>query len=358
MTAVSLFGATSGYQGWPGSNTLVDGDAVRFSQQTWRNHLGSPDARGEYPVRGFDISREWPDMSQEWPDMHEVQGWKLAVNVSRSIPASEVQNNATAQPSSNSTSPTSFTGTSISLKGPDGVIQSIFGDATKAHITKAEHATTWKVCVTVATDSKSQKNGSSMYGFSNGVSCDRLPAQCVAEFEQAYADHFAATQDCAGHPPPTPASCGGALDVASLRTIQYPLDAVNGTELYVTASGAHAATGNVSMSAKWKTWDDDGNAAAARLWPVLVVWGWNHRANIVQGLAGAEMTKPLAQLSCIKAGKPDGNSNDGGNSHHRPTPTPTATPTTVPESSSVETTTSTLTGLALLTVALSFALFC
>ncbi|KAK8859805.1 hypothetical protein PGQ11_010539 [Apiospora arundinis] len=405
VVALSLFGTTSGYQGWPGSNTLVDGDAVRFSQQTWRSHLAHPDAVGEYPVRGFDISKEWPDIQKEGAgSIHEVSGWKLAVNVSRSIPASEVQNNGTSLGAArfpNATAPSSFTGTSISLKGPDAVVQSIFGDDTKAHITKVEHATTWKVCVTVATDyNGDKKNASGTYNYGRGVGCDGLSAQCIAEFEQAYAEHFAATQDCAGHPPPTPASCGGALDAASLRTIQYPLDSVNGTELYVTASDAHAVPRNMSMpsSAMSKTWNSSSNAAAVKSWPVLVVWGWNRRANIVEEeIDGTEMMlKPLAQLSCIKAAaKPSNNNNNGsgngngscngnnngngngndngngswngngngnGNGNDRPTPTPTATPTTAPESSAAIITSpvesSTLTGLALLTVALSFVLFC
>lgn len=123
----------------------------------------------------------------------------------------------------------------------------------------------------------------------------------------------------------------------------------------MTASDAHAAPGNLTA------WND---AASAKLWPVLVVWGWNHRANMDnnnnvveeaekgEGAAAAVMpaTKPLAQLSCIKAV-----------SNKRPAPTPTATPTTVPESAgrvAMESATSTLTGLALLTVALSFVLFC
>ncbi|KAK7953272.1 hypothetical protein PG988_013966, partial [Apiospora saccharicola] len=358
LAAVAFFGTTQAYQGWPGSNTLVDGEAIRFSQQTWRQHLRHPDAKGEYPVRGYDIS-------QEWPAVQEVDGWRLAVNVSRHIPASEVQNknkNGTmpavavatgfppqSSPTANSSS-SSFMGTSISLKAPETVIHSILGEGggeVDEIVALEMRSTTWKVCVTIATNSSENQYASS------GVSgeCDRLPAQCVADFEQAYAEHFAETEDCAGHPPPTPASCGGALDAASLRTIQYPIDAVNGTELYVTASDAHAAApGNLTA------WDEF--AASAQLWPVLVVWGWNRRANMNinnhnvenggEGAASAAVmtttTKPLAQLSCIKA---------VGN--RRPAPTPTATPTTVPESAArvaVESTTSTWTGLALLTVAL------
>ncbi|KAK8046102.1 hypothetical protein PG996_014166, partial [Apiospora saccharicola] len=358
LAAVAFFGTTQAYQGWPGSNTLVDGEAIRFSQQTWRQHLRHPDAEGEYPVRGYDIS-------QEWPAVQEVDGWRLAVNVSRHIPASEVQNknkNGTmpavavatgfppqSSPTANSSS-SSFMGTSISLKAPETVIHSILGEGggeVNEIVALEMRSTTWKVCVTIATNSSENQYASS------GVSgeCDRLPAQCVADFEQAYAEHFAETEDCAGHPPPTPASCGGALDAASLRTIQYPIDAVNGTELYVTASDAHAAApGNLTA------WDEF--AASAQLWPVLVVWGWNRRANMNinnhnvenggEGAASAAVmtttTKPLAQLSCIKA---------VGN--RRPAPTPTATPTTVPESAArvaVESTTSTWTGLALLTVAL------
>ncbi|KAK7911670.1 hypothetical protein PG985_014151 [Apiospora marii] len=361
LLATAFFlGNTQAYQGWPGSNTLVDGEAVRFSQQTWRQHLRHPDAKGEYPVRGYDIS-------QQWPAVQEVDGWRLAVNVSSRIPASEVQNknqSGTAAvavatglpPSSPTTNSSSFMGTSISLKAPENVIHSILGEEggeVDEIIALELRSTTWKVCVTIATDNGGNEGAGSGGGSGD---CDRLPAQCVADFEQAYAEHFAETEDCAGHPPPTPASCGGALDAASLRTIQYPIDAVNGTELYVTASDAHAAPGNLTA------WNDA--AASAKLWPVLVVWGWNHRAsmnndiNVVgevehgEGAAATVMaaTKPLAQLSCIKA---------VGNK--RPAPTPTATPTTVPESAggvAMESATSTLTGLALLTVALSFVLFC
>ncbi|KAK8062913.1 hypothetical protein PG997_015010 [Apiospora hydei] len=325
--AVLFSGNAQAYQGWPSSNTLVDGDAVRFSQQTWRQHLRHPDARGEYPVRGFDIA-------QQWPDVREVGGWRLAVNVSNSIPASEVQND-------------DGTGTSISLQGPEDVIHSILGDNSgdeqDAIVALGLRSTTWKVCVTIATDDNGDKKNAT-----NGVSCDRLTPQCVADFEQAYADHFAATEDCAGHPPPTPASCGGTLDAASLRTIQYPIDAVNGTELYVTASDAAAQQqqpprGGGNLTTAWH--NDD---AASRMWPVLVVWGWNHRATMGDDAAAAMRNKkPLAQLACIKA----------TTSHARPAPTPTATPT-VPDSSGVESSTPMLTGLALLTVAISFVLFC
>lgn len=220
LAAVAFFGNTQAYQGWPGSNTLVDGEAVRFSQQTWRQHLRHPDAKGEYPVRGYDIS-------QEWPAVQEVDGWRLAVNVSSRIPVSEAQNkNGTAavavatglppsSPTTNSSS--SFMGTSISLKAPETVIHSILGGGGEVdEIVALElRSTTWKVCVTIATDSGENENAGSGSG-----SCDRLPAQCVADFEQAYAEHFAETEDCAGHPPPTPASCGGALNAASLRTIR------------------------------------------------------------------------------------------------------------------------------------------
>lgn len=220
-----FFGNTQAYQGWPGSNTLVDGEAVRFSQQTWRRHLRHPDARGEYPVRGYDISQ------QQWPAVREVGGWRLAVNVSRRIPASEVQNRkngtmavATGLPPSSPTtnSSSSFMGTSISLKAPENVIHSILGGEGGGEVDEIIaldqelRATTWKVCVTIATDNKRENQDAG----SGSGSCDRLSAQCVADFEQAYAEHFAATEDCAGHPPPTPASCGGALDAASLRTIR------------------------------------------------------------------------------------------------------------------------------------------
>ncbi|KAK7959164.1 uncharacterized protein PG986_004018 [Apiospora aurea] len=323
--AVLFSGSAQAYQGWPGSNTLVDGDAVRFSQETWRQHLRHPDARGEYPVRGFDIA-------QQWPDVREVGGWRLAVNVSNSIPASEVQNNgAGTVVTGNSSPPTNssasaFKGTSISLKGPEDVIHSILGDNNgdeqDAMVALGLRSTTWKVCVTIATDDNdgNKKNGTNSN--SGSVSCDRLTPQCVADFEQAYADHFAATEDCAGHPPPTPASCGGALDAASLRTIR-------------------------NLTTAW--WHNDD--AASRMWPVLVVWGWNHRATMDDDDAAAAMRnkKPLAQLACIKA--------TTSNARPRPAPTPTATPT-VPDSSGVESSTPMLTGLALLTVAISFVLFC
>lgn len=146
--------------------------------------------------------------------------------------------------------------------------------------------------------------------------------------------------------------------MVSSNCTEYPINAVNGTELYVTASDTHAAPpGNLSA------WNEF--AASAQLWPVLVVWGWNHRAsmtnNVVEEGSGegaasaawmmsaANTIKPLAQLSCIKA---------VGNRR----PAPTAMPTTVPESKARVAmelrTTSTFTGLALLTVALSFVLFC
>ncbi|KAK8036154.1 hypothetical protein PG993_008768 [Apiospora rasikravindrae] len=349
--AAVFFGNAQAYQGWPGSNTLVDGDAVRFSQQRWRQHLQHPDAKGEYPVRGYDIS-------QEWPAVREVDGWRLAVNVSNSIPASEAQNNGTGTvatwnssfPTNTSSSVSAFKGTSISLKGPESVIHSILGDNDGKGDEEVDEiialelgSTTWKVCVTIATDSGDDKKNAS------SVSCDRLAPQCVADFERAYAEHFAATEDCAGHPPPTPASCGGALDAASLRTIQYPIDAVNGTEIYVNASAAAAQRPPRGRNLT-TAWNED---VSTKMWPVLIVWGWNHRAilNTADGAAILRNAQPLAQLSCIKA-----------TSNARPTPTPTATPTTVPETSGrglvVEaSSTSTLTGLALLTVAITFVLF-
>ncbi|KAK8054634.1 hypothetical protein PG994_009701 [Apiospora phragmitis] len=382
LATAAIFGSAQAYQGWLGSNTLVDGEAVRFSQPTWRQHLGRPDAKGEYPVRGFDIS-------QKWPDVHEVSGWKLAVNVSNSIPVSEVQN--AVQALSNSSS---FTGTSISLKGPESIIHSILGDNNNKEeeiINMELRSTTWKVCVTIATDDN--KNVSSSSSGSGNGNCDRLSAQLcwppAADAGELWwgagrsvsADDTGAHQGagmCEGqgifvaltihHPLP---DCVEAAYIpyplawldgspsyhivqshGFTKITEYPIDAVNGTELYVTASDARSPRGR-NLTA----WDD---GASTKTWPVLVVWGWNRRAtnDDDDADAGAAATaammatkKPLAQLSCIKA------TNNNG-ARPTPTPTPTATPTTVPKSAAMESATSTLTGLALLTVALSFVLFC
>lgn len=76
---------------------------------------------------------------------------------------------------------------------------------------------------------------------------------------------------------------------------EFPLDYLNGTEIFVTASDAH----NSDDTAPY-------NSAIQQVWPVLTVWGYNNRANASDG------TKPTVQLTCVRANN-NSSDNGGGN---------------------------------------------
>lgn len=252
--------------GWSRSGTIVQGNASQFDQTTWEQNLDHPNATGDFPITGFNITKAYTTSPQA------VDGWALAVNVTSGIPDADTQNpsNASGQV---------FTGTSIYLTAPADIAADIGADPDAA----ADN-TTWKICVAVMT-------GAPETDADNGT-CSLLSSQCVADFQDAYADQFAKLQDCYSQPP-TPDSCGDALSQANLTTQQYALDHINGTEVFVTASGPHDANDNSAYDSAVKT-----------EWPVLIVWGWNARANVSDG------TKPTVQLTCARAN----DTGDGGGS--------------------------------------------
>ncbi|ETS76870.1 hypothetical protein PFICI_10744 [Pestalotiopsis fici W106-1] len=254
-----LLPASMALPGWPRSGTIIQGDAIQFDQSTWEENLERPNATGSFPITGFDISKAFTSPPQT------VDGWELAVNVTSSISDADTLNpgNATGQV---------YTGTSIYLRAPDDVIAALDPDT-------AADNTTWKICVTVMTGGPGEDDTSSA---DNGT-CSSLSSQCISDFQDAYADQFAKLQDCYRQPS-IPDSCGDSLSQANLTTQQYALDHLNGTEVFVTASGPHDGDDNTAYDNAVKT-----------VWPVLVVWGWNTRADVSDG------TKPTVQLTCARA---------------------------------------------------------
>ncbi|KAH9996752.1 hypothetical protein F4779DRAFT_185676 [Xylariaceae sp. FL0662B] len=243
--------------GWPGGGTAVTGNAVQFDQATWETNLAHPNATGELPVTGFDISQKWPSQ--------EVDGWRVGINVSSDVSDSQTMNpgNATGK---------AFTGTSIFLRGP-GNVQGAFTNQS------AVDETTWKICVAVL------PNGPQDASAPDNGTCSFLSSECVSDIQQAYADKFSRSQDCYGTPPSTPASCGDSAKTTDFVTQQFPLDSVNGREVFVTASDSHDV-GDVAAK----------DTAMNQVWPVLTIWGWNVRAN------APDDASPRVQLSCIRAG--------------------------------------------------------
>ncbi|KAK9419099.1 hypothetical protein SUNI508_01076 [Seiridium unicorne] len=254
--------------GWPQQGTIVQGNAYQFDQKTWERNLAQPNATGNFSITGFDISKAFPSA--------QVDGWELSVNVTSSIPDSQVLNPT-------NTSGKVFTGTSLYLKAPDSVVAGI----TSADSTDAIDETTWKICVTVMTGGPVEDTSTA----DNGT-CSSLSSQCITDFQNAYADEFAKEQDCYKLPA-TPSSCGDSLDQANMTTQQFPLTYLNGTEIFVTASDVHDSGDNTAF-----------DSAVKQVWPVLTVWGWNNRANV------SDDTKPTVQLTCARANNVQSGSGD------------------------------------------------
>jgi hypothetical protein len=187
----SVISSSLALQGWPNSGTIVEGNAIQFDQATWDQNLAQPNATGNYSVTGFDISKTY--------STQPIDGWKLSVNVTSSIPDSE-----TLHPG-NGTGKV-YTGTSIFLKAPDNVAQSVESNS------NASSETTWKICVTVMTSAPQADSSTA----DNGT-CNYLSSECISDFQNAWADRFARQLDCYDHPP-TPSSCGSFLNVANLTT--------------------------------------------------------------------------------------------------------------------------------------------
>ncbi|GAP92771.1 hypothetical protein SAMD00023353_9400230 [Rosellinia necatrix] len=244
--------------GWPMGGTIVAGNAVQFDRDSWEANLAHPNATGNNSVVGFDISQRWPSM--------KVDGWHLSINVTRNIPDSDTMNpsNATGK---------AYTGTSIFLEAP-GSLRTAFTNES------AVDESTWKICIVVIPNAP-QEN---VTAAGDGSTCSVMTPQCVSDLEQAYAAKFPRNQDCYGTPPPTPSSCGDAIDTGNFNVQQLPLDSVSGREVFVTASEPH----DPGDEGAWRD-------AAGRIWPVLTVWGWNVRAG------APDDASPTVQLSCISA---------------------------------------------------------
>lgn len=300
---LALVRTSQAIPGWSRSGTIVEGNASQFDQTTWEQNLDHPNATGDFPITGFDITKAYTTSAQA------VGGWALAVNVTSGIPDANTQNpsNASGQV---------FTGTSIYLTAPADIAAAIGADPDAA----ADN-TTWKICVTVMT-------GAPETGADGNGTCSSLSSQCAADFQDAYAGQFAKLQDCYSQPP-TPDSCGDALSQANLTTqrmlklsclpetlepfshvfdaapqlkvaLEYALDHINGTEVFVTASGPHDADDNSAY-----------NSAVKTEWPVLIVWGWNARANVSDG------TTPTVQLTCARANNTGGGGGSSGSAASR-----------------------------------------
>ncbi|KAI1125833.1 hypothetical protein F5Y10DRAFT_246232 [Nemania abortiva] len=255
--------------GWPNGGTIVAGNAVQFDRDTWEAHLARPNATGNNSVVGFDVSKPWPSTQGD--------GWKLGINVTSDIPDSEIMNpsNATGK---------AFTGTSIFLQAPPN-LQSTFSSQT------ALDETTWKICIVVIPNAP-QDN---VTGTAADGDCPVMSTQCVSDLEDAYTAKFARNQDCYGTPPATPSSCGARINTGAFNVQQLPLDSITGREVYVTASDLHDPEDQEAL--------DD---ATGKTWPVMVIWGWNVRANA----SGDAM--PTVQLSCVSARDVVSGSNGGG----------------------------------------------
>ncbi|KAI0124031.1 hypothetical protein BJ170DRAFT_637943 [Xylariales sp. AK1849] len=200
LALIDILPTTLALQGWPNQGTIVDGNATQFNKETWETSLASPNATGNFSISGFDISKQWPS--------EQVDGWELSVNVTSSISDSQTLN-----PSNSNNE--SFTGTSIYLKAPDSILNSIESND------NATDETTWKICVSVMTNGPDEATSTA----DNGT-CNFLSAQCISDFQEAYADKFAENQNCYASPPSTPESCGDTLKNASFST-QRKADGAN-----------------------------------------------------------------------------------------------------------------------------------
>lgn len=262
----ALLPGTHGLPGWPMGGTIVTGNAVQFDRDSWEAALSHPNATGDNSITGLDISQKWPSK--------EVDGWHLSINVTSNIPDSQTMtpSNATGQ---------TFTGTSIYLEAPENLRTTLLSDESTID------ESTWKICVVVIPNAPRENTTVAEDG-----TCQIMSSQCVADLQQAYADKFPRNQDCYGTPPSTPSSCGDAINTGSFNVQQLPLDSIDGREFFVTASEPHDP--------------DDEKArdeATQKTWPVLMIWGWNARAN------APDDASPTVQLSCISAR--DASSDDG-----------------------------------------------
>ncbi|KAI0439923.1 hypothetical protein F4803DRAFT_529464 [Xylaria telfairii] len=247
----------SGLPGWPNGGTIVAGNAVLFDRDSWEANLAHPNATGDNSVVGFDVSKPWPSA--------QIDGWHLSINVTNDIPDSQTMN------PSNATGKT-FTGTSIFLQAPE-TLRTTFSDQ------DALDETTWKICIVVIPNAPQENVTAEDDG-----TCTIMSSQCVSDLQQAYVKKFPGNQDCYGTPPPTPSSCGDALNTGSFNVQQLPLDSISGKEVFVTASDPHDPNDE-------KPWTE----ATEKMWPVLTIWGWNVRAN------ASDDASPTVQLSCISA---------------------------------------------------------
>ncbi|KAI0517431.1 hypothetical protein F5B22DRAFT_104527 [Xylaria bambusicola] len=257
-SVLSLWLGAHGLPGWPQGGTIVVGSAVQFDRDSWEANLAHPNATGNNSIAGFDLSRPWPST--------QVDGWHLAINVTSDIPDSQTMN------PSNATGRT-FTGTSIFLQAPEN-LRTAFSNQT------AIDETTWKICVVVIPNAP-QENVT----VADDGTCTILSSQCVADLQQGYVDKFSRNQDCYGTPPPTPSSCGDAINTGNFNVQQLPLASIGGKEIFVTASESHDLGDDAAA------WDD----AVTKSWPVLTIWGWNARAN------ASDDASPTVRLSCISA---------------------------------------------------------
>lgn len=186
----TLLQSLSALPGWPSQGTIVEGGAIQFDQKTWEKYLAQPNATGNFSLQGYNISQVFPS--------EQIDGWKLSVNVTSGIPDSQTLGN--------SSNGKVYTGTSIFLQAPQALLS-----AENSSTTLAEE-TTWKICVTVMANGPEEDTSTA----DNGT-CGSLSAQCITDFQNAYAEKFAKDQDCY-RLPATPSSCGDSLSAANLTT--------------------------------------------------------------------------------------------------------------------------------------------
>ncbi|KAI2604624.1 hypothetical protein GGR54DRAFT_621919 [Hypoxylon sp. NC1633] len=231
-----------------------DGLRGNIDPAVWDAALAAPNATGTYAMRGFNVTGDF--------SATEIPGWTMTARVATDRETHSGEDPAKAQ--------RYFTGTSISVRAPDGLLRD-------DQVMLSSNGSRWKVRAYVIDGLRKEVIDKAQND--DGTCSSFLSAECITEWQDSYVKSNGSLQD---EPEKCNEELGGSWGVWASEDF-VPLTAFNGTELF-----ARAVTGH-ELNARGSWYED----AVRSIWPVMMVYFSTDAQNVTRN--------EQARLTCVRA---------------------------------------------------------